>query len=246
MATILIIILMAIIALLLLRIRVRYVNQPGEHTLFAGLGRSGMLNDYTNQEQRFMLFGWTISRGSLEEDDEAREIKLLKKAQKKARKAEKAKAKAEKARAKAEKAKTEAPEKEKPERKRRLSDVIEVIVKSQRAVRQFIMGMLRSLVVEELEGEVHAGLPEPDQTGMAYGYYQAALGAMPGVVGRVNFIPDWTGMSFNASGRAAVALPVYRLVGRTLKLAWSLPKMKIIRVAIGKKQSGVPNVEQRS
>jgi hypothetical protein len=97
-------------------------------------------------------------------------------------------------------------------------------------------------VIEEARARVVAGFESPDQTGIAFGYYQAALGIAPAFVGRVQFVPDWMGPSFTASGRLAVAIPLYKLIWRTTLLVLQLPSIRTLRMAI-KKEKGKTNAK---
>jgi hypothetical protein len=100
----------------------------------------------------------------------------------------------------------------------------------------YFVSILKSVAVEEAQGEIEAGFDEPDITGRVFGYYQAALGMVPSVVGRVAFVPDWTGASFSASMRLSLALPLYKLIWRTLVLIARLPLRELVKLAIGKKR----------
>lgn len=213
-----------LIGLLLLRLRVRYVNQPDRHRLFAGLGRSGVEIDYRARTGSVKLFGMRFKSISL--DKPAEKPRPESKAKTKATSKSKAKKKT-------------------STRKRSFKDMAAVLLKSRSALWRYTVGLLGSLIVEELEAKIEAGFDEPDLTGITFGYYQAALGAVPAVVGRLNFVPDWTGPSFAAQGRVAVALPMYRLVGKTLGLLRRLPLREIAKVTIGRKE-GVQDVKQRS
>jgi len=104
------------------------------------------------------------------------------------------------------------------------------------AVWNFIRGLLRAVVVEEMEARIEAGFESPDRTGMAYGYYQAVLGIVPAAAGKLVYVPDWLGASFDASGRLTVSIPLYRFVWRTLVLLWQLPSRKILKMAIHKEK----------
>ena len=128
--------------------------------------------------------------------------------------------------------------KEKPARKRHRSviDIIKAVPQSARALGAFGLGLLKSVVVEEAEGRIEAGFDQPDLTGITFGYYQAALATAPSLVGRVQYLPDWTGASFSGSMRVAVAIPLYKIGWRTIILLWQLPLRKLWKVAIGTKR----------
>jgi len=62
------------------------------------------------------------------------------------------------------------------------------------------------------------------------------------VVGRVQFIPDWIGPSFSGTARVSVAIPVYKLLLRTIVLTYRLPLRDLLKLAIRKKK-GVSDVQ---
>jgi len=214
MGIILLVIAAVIIGLLMLRLRVRYINQPDRHRLFAGLGRSGIEIDYRARTSRLKLFGVRFKSSPLDKPREKAEPKPR-------------------------------TEKKTSRRRRSFKDIAAVLLKSRSALWRYTVGLLGSLIIEELEAKIEAGFEEPDLTGVTYGYYQAALGAVPAVVGRLHFVPDWTGASFAAQGRVAVALPMYRLAGKTIGLLWRLPLREIAKVTIGRTE-GDQDVKQRS
>jgi hypothetical protein len=96
--------------------------------------------------------------------------------------------------------------------------------------------IVKSLAVEELQGEIEGGFDSPDLTGRAFGYYRAVLGAVPALAGHFRYYPVWTGAVFSGSLRLAVVLPLYKMLYRTLLLVFRLPLRKIIKVAIGTKK----------
>jgi hypothetical protein len=201
-----------VIALLLLRIRARCLVTDGRRILFVGVGRSGQEMDFVGRKLVFRVFGLAVKTASLKKEKKLPEPKRR------------------------EPTKAAPPEKGKPKRVRSKIDMAEVALYSVKPTFRYLVNLLRSLTVEQLEGRIRAGFEEPDQTGLAFGYYQAALGAVPGVVGRVAFVPVWTEASFEGEFRASVALPVYRLVFRSIQYVYRLPLRRIIKLAIGTKE----------
>ena len=217
----LLILLVLFIALLLLNIRVRFQLSDGRKLLFVGLGRSGPEFDFAGKAGSIMLFGMKVK---------SFEIDRVKK--KKPKEAEE----------KARKVKVAKPPKP-PKRSRvSLGDIYRVGPKCIGPMWAYIVGLLKAVVVEEVEGRVEGGFDSPHLTGAVFGYYQAALAAVPGVVGRVQFIPDWIGPSFSGAARVSVAIPVYKLLLRTIVLTYRLPLRDLLKLAIGKKK-GVSDVQ---
>ena len=221
MMTILLYILIAIVliiaAVLMLRLRVRARLDSDHRLLFVGLGRSGPELDFVKHEGVVKIFGVTIKHFKLGEEEKEEEAEREKAAEtKEAKKARK-----------------------KPGRIRRfgsrreLIDFARVVLK---ATWKYIVGTVKSLIVEQLEGEIEGGFDSPHLTGEAYGYYQAIMGAVPALAGRFSYIPDWNGPSLTGSLRVSVALPLYRFVYQTLRYWLRLPLRKIIKLAIGKKK----------
>ena len=215
----LIIIVVLLAAILLLRIRVRFQFDSDRKLLFAGIGRTGPLIDFSEKITHFKLCGFTI-KSSREKPEKPEKIKAEPDTEIK-KKTEKKK-----------------PKKKKPKRERPLRDILSVAPAVVKAVIAYLMGLIRSIIVEELQGEIQGGFNSPDTTGVIFGYYQAAMAVAPGTVSRIAFTPDWSGTSLSGSVRGSVALPLYRLVGRTLKLLWSLPLRELIKLAIGRKKGG--------
>jgi len=202
----------AVIAVVLsLRIRLRVSVTRERQLIFAGLGRSGPEYDFATKEATIKLFGLkikTIQPGT----------------------------RGEKKKKVAEKPRPEKKRKKKTPRQRPIGDILKIVPGVGRAMWRYAVSLLKGIVVEELEGEIDGGFYSPDMTGIAYGYYEAALAAMPGVAGRFRFRPDWNGPAFDGSMRATFAIPLYRLVWRTLVLVGGLPLRDILKVAIGKKK----------
>jgi len=206
-------------AILMLRIRVRARLDSEHRLLFVGLGRSGPEMDFAKQEGVFKLFGITIKHFKLGEAEEEEEVPEEVQAAEKAKKAKKAR--------------------KKPARIRRLGSTGEVIDFARvvlKATWKYLVGTVKSLIVEQFEGEIEGGFDSPHLTGEAYGYYHALMGAVPALAGRFNYIPDWNGPSLTGSLRVSVALPLYRFAYQTLRYWLRLPLRKIIKLAIGEKK----------
>jgi hypothetical protein len=209
---------LAILALLLagaalfslLRIRVRAELGTDVRYVFVGLGRSGARLDFVGRRREYRLFGLTVKRRSLDREKPPAEKKAAK-----------------------------SREPEKPAKEKRpvpWRDILQLVPQVGRALRDYLIGLARSLIVEQLEAEIEAGFDQPDLTGKAFGYYQAALAAAPGVVGRLQYRPVWDRAAFSGSGRVTVALPLYRLLGRTAQFIWRLPLRALWKITIGSKR----------
>jgi len=215
MMTVLIILAFAIVLVLFLRLRVQFDIADGKRHLFAGFGRTGVELDFVARTRSIKMLGLRASTSPM--DKEETEI--------------------------SDKPKT--PVQPEPEsrkkvskRERSLRDLIRILPQCSKAVFTYFIGLLKSAMIEECEAEIRAGFEQPDITGMAFGYYQAAIAAVPGVAGRLRYTPDWTGASFSGSARLAVALPLYRLIYRTVLLIFRLPLRELIKLAIGRKTRG--------
>ncbi|MEA1981715.1 MAG: hypothetical protein U9N54_12195 [candidate division Zixibacteria bacterium] len=121
---------------------------------------------------------------------------------------------------------------------RPFKNILKILPNILNSVWKFFIGLLKSVIVEEFSGQIKAGFDSPDNTGLLFGYYQAALNAVPSVIGRVTYTPVWDEASFNGAVRGSFALPMYRIIFQTIKLAVSLPLRDIIKLAIGKKEGG--------
>lgn len=202
-------------AICLLRVRVRFELGGDRRLLFVGLGRSGPEFDFVRRVQSFKLFGRCIRSAPMKKVDKAAEPKLEVHTEDK-----------------------EKPPRKKARRVRPIGDILRAVPDVSCALWRYSIGLLKSVMIEELEADVEAGFEQPDLTGQLFGYYQAALAAAPSVVGRVSYTPDWTGASLSGQARVAVALPLYRLLYRTLVLIGQLPLRRLIKLAIGKKRGG--------
>ncbi len=206
MITVLIII---IILTLLLKLRLKLQLEDATKIAFFGLGRSGISYDFNLHQMTLFLFGKKIKELSTQTKTEKKtEVKKT----------------------------SQEPNKEKPKRVRPLKDILALIPKSSKALYTYSISILKSIVVEELEGQVTAGFDSPDITGQFFGYYQAAYYAVPSVVGRVQYQPNWTEASFDANLRASVAIPLYKIMYRSIILFFSLPLRDIIKITIGRKE----------
>jgi len=111
-----------------------------------------------------------------------------------------------------------------------------IFKRSLKPLYNFFVSLFKATVIEEMKAEVAGGFDDPALTGSTFGYYQAAIGAVPALAGRVNYYPDWMGASLSGSFKMSVALPLYRLVGSFIRLLWQLPLREIAKMAIGKKK----------
>jgi hypothetical protein len=196
-----------LVAVLLLRLRVRLRVDDSHRLLFIGLGQSGPELDFQRKIGVIRLFGLRLSTFSLEKEEKP-----------------------------AAKPKEEEPPEKRPKRHRPPGAILAVVKDSLRPVWRYTIGMFRSVAIEEMEGRINGGFESPDITGQAFGYYQAVLGAVPALAGRLVYQPDWTGESFSASVRFSVAMPLYKMVYHSLLLVVRLPLRKIIKLAIGAKK----------
>jgi len=201
-------IVLIVVAVMLLRFRIRLDLSEEQRLLFVGLGRTGHEHDFTSGTGRVRLFGLNIKS---------------------------IKPETEKPGAKPKKPKKPKPKK-KSTRQRSIVDMLRVVPSVGRALTGYMYSLLRSFIIEKLEGEIEAGFETPDITGQAYGYYQAAVGAVPGIAGRFKYIPDWQGPSFSGAARVSVAIPLYRVFIRTTVLIFKLPLRDLIKLAIGTKK----------
>lgn len=203
------IILIALIAgILLLRIRLRLSLETEKKSLFFGLGKSGIEYDFKSKSSALFLFGFHTKD-------------FIKEKKEKVEKPKDIKAK---------------PKKDKSKRKRSVTDILKIIPKSSQALWNYSIGLLKSVIVEELHGDIRAGFDSPDMTGQLFGYYQAAYYAVPAVVGRINYVPVWDEAAFEASMKASVVIPLYKIFYRSIILLFSLPLREIIKITIGRKE----------
>ena len=201
-----------IVALLVLRLRLRLEISSDRKLLFAGLGQTGPEFDFRSRTGVVRLFGLRTKQfrlGGRKPEKKEREADKARRAEKKPPKAK---------------------------RKRSPKEIVKILPQCLRALGKYLLGLLKAAIVEQAEGEIEAGFDAPHLTGELFGFYQAALAAAPGVVGRVRYIPDWTGQSFSGSVRCSVAWPVYKLIWQTTLLVFRLPVRKIIKLAIGTKE----------
>ncbi len=219
----LLILLVVFIAFLLSNIRVRFQLSDGRKLLFVGLGRSGPEFDFAGKTGSIKLFGMRIKSFEIGKHEKKRR----KKAEKKTKRVLAAK-----------------PPKQ-PKRDRvSLWAFYRVGRKCVGPLWAYFVSLLKAVVVEEVEGQIEGGFDAPHVTGAVFGYYQAAVAVAPGVVGRVRFVPNWTGPSFSGAARMSVAMPVHQLLWRTIILTYRLPLRDLLKLAIGKKK-GVSDVQQR-
>lgn len=219
------IIVLAAILIGLMRLRIRFELDQRTRLIFVGLGRSGLRMDFHNRTQSLQLMGFTVKSSPMEETEDP--VAMASK-DTKDKPIEPT-------------SETTPPKpllKKKTPRVRPIGEILRLVPACSKALWEYSVGVLRSLIIEQLEADIKAGFESPDHTGLAFGYYQTALSAVPTVVGRLQFTPDWTGASFDGAARGAVALPLYCLGWQTMRLVWRLPLRQIVKVAIGRKKEG--------
>jgi len=187
----------------LLHIRLRLIMESNRKTLFVGLGRTGVLTNFTDSSRSIIIAGRKIQTSVITKKERP------------------------------------APEKKKPyktsTRTRSIKDILAIIPDTFRAVSKYVYSIIKSIIIEEFEVEVNAGFPEPHLTGMAFGYYQAAIAAVPGINKHFKFIPDWNGGSISGAVKTTVSIPLYKIIYRTIIMVFQLPLRKLIKLAIGRK-----------
>ncbi len=196
-------------ALLVLRLRLRAEIGTRQRWLFVGIGRTGLHADFVTSLLRVRWAGLTVYCRPLAVSVRSEDRQP---------------------------APAERPGPKKPAKRRRhvpISELLDLLRRSRSAIWTYAVGLLRAVIVEQLEAEIEGGFDQPHLTGQAFGYYQAALAAVPAVVGRVNYIPDYTGASLNGALKASIALPVYKWLYRSIVLLWQLPIKDIVRMTIG-------------
>lgn len=201
--------------LLAVRIRLRMEFTPDQRWLFAGLGRTGIRYDFSSADTTILWCGIPIRKRR------HRKIKSVDADQKSKDKA---------------KAVSRKKLRSGGRRERSKRQIAWVVKHSIPALWKYSIGLLHSIIVEQLEARVAGGFDSPHLTGQVFGYYQAALATAPAVVGRVQYDPDFTGASISGTVKASVALPLHQLLLRTVILVAELPLREIVRLAIGKKK----------
>jgi len=209
------IIVVLIACFLLLRLRFSGELTEKRRLLFLGIGRSGLQIDFNSHVSRIKLCGWTVrslkhdSGAKLNGEDRTGPIKAVKIT------------------------KAELGSGKRPGRKRgelHLRAWLEIGLQVLRALRRYVIDLLRSVIVEEAEAEIRAGFESPHLTGEAFGYYHALIGAVPALAPRLRFYPDWTGQSFTGSARLSLAIPMYALVYRTGLMIIRLPLIRLMKM----------------
>ena len=199
-------------SVLLLNIRIRIELDKDRRLLFFGLGRSGAEYDFMSRINRLKIFGLNIKTIAPEKEPGVKPAKTKVKPPK------------------------EKPPKKKRKRERSLTDFLRILPQCLQPLGIYMLELIKGAAVEEFEGEIEGGFDTPDLTGQAYGYYQALLGAVPAVVGRLRYYPNWTGASISGAVRVSVIIPLYKLLYRSLVLVFRLPLRKLLKLAIGTKK----------
>jgi len=211
------IIIVLAVLFLITRLRLRLDIASGHKLLFVGLGRSGPEFHLGEKRGVLKLFGMRILSFKTGRKQKTKK-KLRKQITETLEKEKKAKAAKPKAR-----------------RSRSLRDILVLVPQCSKALWIYFIDLLKASIIEQAEGDIEAGFDSPDLTGQVFGLYNAALGAIPALAGRFRYVPVWTGASFSGAVRLTVSLPMFRLVLQTLVLAWRLPVIKIVKLAIGEK-----------
>lgn len=207
------VILILIVCFLLLRLRFRAELSDRRRLLFLGIGRSGVQIDYVADVTRIRLFGITVrTLPRTDSTDESIEDSIPV---------------------------TPTPiSKEKVAKKKRKSvrqplhirEWLDIGLTSVRAARKYAGDLLRAVIIEEAQAEVHGGFESPNLTGEVYGYYHALVGAVPSLETRLKYYPDWMGRSFNGSARLSLAIPMYSLFYRTGLMLIRMPIIRAYRL----------------
>jgi len=202
--------------LLVLRLRLRLELSSERKLLFLGLGRTGPELDFRSRRGVVRLFGRELRQFRL-----GRSISITE---------------AIKSRQETTEPDETRPGKTKPKKRTRsLRDIVAIVPECLKALGRYLIGLLQVAIVEQAEAEIEAGFEQPHLTGRLFGYYQAVLGAVPSL-GRVQYVPVWSGQAFSGTASLSIAWPVYHLVWQTTLLLFRLPVMKIIKLAIGSKE----------
>jgi len=211
-----VLIIIAVIGILLfVRIRLRMEFTPDQRWLFAGLGRTGIKHDFISTDTTILWCGLPVRKKS---PKGKKPVDADQKTKDRAKIVSRKKPRSD------------------GRRERSKRQIAWVIKRSIPALWKYGIGLLRSIIVEQLEARVAGGFDSPHLTGQVFGYYQAALATAPSVVGRVQYDPDFTGASLSGTAKASVALPLHQLLLRTVILVAELPLREIVRLAIGKKK----------
>jgi len=203
----LIILALIIISILALRLRVRFEIDDNRRVLFAGLGRSGPEYDFMTKLVTVKLFGMKFKTLTPGEKPKTEKEPKLKK-----------------------------EIKAKPNRVKPFQKIIELIPAASKAFWKYSRSIMKATIIEELNGQIKAGFDSPDRTGQVYGYYQAVAGAVPAIGRNLEYVPIWDEATFSGTARGSVALPLYKLVYRTIILIINLPLREIIKLTIGYKE----------
>jgi hypothetical protein len=210
-------IIVIVIAVLLLRLRLRLRLDKDHRLLFMGLGRSGPELDFARGQGVLKLFGFRVKTFPIEKFEGTKVAKNI------SSKAQRARRHTLRRSSTLEEGKT----------------LIRDILK---ASWRYTVDMFKASIIEQFDGRIEAGFESPDTTGLAFGYYQAFIGAVPAVAGRFIYVPVWTGRSFTGAFRFSIALPLYRLIYHTIRYWFRLPIRKMMKLSIGKKK-GEQDVE---
>lgn len=202
--------------LLVLRLRLRLEFSSERRLLFLGLGKTGPEFDFRSRQGVVRLFGRELKQFRF-----GRSISIVETIKTRLETMESAET---------------SPQEAKPDKRTRsLRDIVAIVPECLRGLGRYLTGLLQTAIVEQAEAEIEAGFEQPHLTGQLFGYYQAVLGAVPSL-GRVQYVPVWSGRAFSGSANFQVAWPIYRLFWQTTLLLTRLPVIKIVKLAIGSKE----------
>ncbi len=191
-----------------MKLRLKFSFGQGDRLLFIGIGKSGPELNFVDKVGVIKIAGVKLKSFSLQKSEKKE---------------------------KSEKIKKEKPKKEK-KRTRSIKQAVSLLPNLLNSLGHFFLGLLKSIIVEEFQGKIEAGFDSPDNTGIVYGYYQAALASAPNVMSRVQYTPIWNDSGFSVNIRGSIALPLYKIIYQFSKFAISLPLRELIKLAIGTKK----------
>lgn len=199
-------------SILLLHLRLKFELNPDQKNLYFTLGRSGFKIDFISKQMQLLIFNFQTKSFPFKKSEE-------KKPEKKSK-----------------------VKKEKTKKKKRklpgFSEIWNILPQTTKAIFNFSVSLFKSVIVEELNGTVNAGLFSPDQTGRLYGYYSAFAGAVPAIGNRLYFNPVWDEAHLSGSVKGSFSLPLYKLIGRTILLFFRLPLREIIKMSKNSMKGG--------
>ena len=197
---------------LLLHLRFKFFYTPEAKFLFFGLGRSGLTIDLLQREKIITLSGIKLSEKPLT------------------------------ARVAVEKQEQPKPKKRKSSRfKISFGQIKAILPKIFKPLKNFSIGLIKSVKIEELRGKISPGFDSPALTGWTYGWYNLICGIAPKVNKHFVYHPIWENRYFEGEFKTSLSIPLYKIVGRSFLMIWQLPIIeiwKIIKQNRGRSQNG--------